>query len=122
MGMRVGGSSGSLNQQSIGQWQQRQQNVKDLFSAIKAGDLTGAQKAMNTISGNNNGNTDGPFVAISKALQNGDIQGAQQAAQAMHGHHHHAREAAAATSQSATASSNATSITFGLGQNINTTA
>ena len=122
MGMRVGGSSGTWNQNSIGQWQQRQQNVKDMFSAIKAGDLTGAQKAMAAIGGGSS-NNDGPFAAISKALQNGDIQGAQQAAQAMHSHHHHAHATTTSAPAAAiTASTTSASIALGLGQNVNTTA
>jgi len=121
MGMRVGGTYGMTNQNNIGQWQQRQQSVKDLFSAIKTGDLAAAQKAMSSVSGNNS-STDGPFAEISKALQSGDIQSAQKAAQALHEHHHHGRASTATTSQTAPASSTAPSLTNGTGFYLNTMA
>ena len=89
MGMRVGGNSSAWAANGINQWQQRNQSVKDLFSALNAGDLSGAQQAISKIPTGNTDNAQGPFAAISKALAANDLQGAQQAAQSMHGRHHH---------------------------------
>jgi len=72
------------------------------------------------IRGNNSSNPDGPFAAISKALQSGDIQAAQQAAQAMQGHHHHHAHATSGTT-AAPANSNAAAA-LGVGQNVNLSA
>jgi hypothetical protein len=129
MGMRVGGSSAAWASQqnnTIGNWQQKQQNVKDLFSALKAGDLEGAKKAIASLDGTAAGaaNPTGPFAAISKALQSGDIQGAQAAAQAMphRGHHHHHEASMTANTNVATSASTATSTTAAVGNTINLTA
>ena len=129
MGMRVGGTSSAWSGAGTSGVQQRQQNVKDLFSALKAGDLAGAQKAMGAISGNSSSaaSTDGPFAAISKALQSGDLKAAQQAAQSMHGHHHHHAAAATAAvnpaiAPTASVADSAVVTALGLGQNVNTTA
>jgi len=119
MGMRASGASMASNSASMAQWQQRQQNFKDLFSSLKAGDLAGAQKAMAALSPN--GQTgNGPMAAIYKALQNGDLQGAQQAAQGMH-HHHHMGSAAASNPATATGAS-LSSLLSGLGSTVNTSA
>ena len=127
MGMRVGGSSNAWATQqnsAVGNWQQKQQNIKDLFTALKAGDITAAQKAVSSLDGTASGASTptGPFAAISKALQSGDLQAAQKAAQAMphHGHRHHMNASAPATAP-AQASSSAASL-LGIGNNINTTA
>jgi soluble cytochrome b562 len=124
MGMRVGGSSAAWASQqnnTIGNWQQKQQNVKDLFSALKAGDLEGAKKAIASLDGTAAGaaNASGPFAAISKALQSGDLQGAQAAAQAMpHRKHHHHDASPTATASASTSAST----TAAVGTNINITA
>lgn len=120
MGMRIGNSSPSASTQSVGsgQWQQRQQGVKDLLAALQGGDLSAAQKAFAAITGSSAGastssntaststsstssgagsNGNGPLAQIGHALANGDLAAAQQAAQswqasrssASGGHHHH---------------------------------
>jgi len=74
--------------------QQRQQSMKDLFAALKSGDLGAAQKAYAGLSSGGSAVAAGSALAqIGKALGNGDLAGAQQLAQAMrsgHGGHHHA--------------------------------
>jgi hypothetical protein len=88
--MRIGGSGAAWANQSnaVGNWQQRQQNMRTLGSALQSGDLAGAQQAFATISASNpaaaaNGN--GPLAKIGQALQAGDLATAQQAAQAWRG-------------------------------------
>jgi hypothetical protein len=107
----------------MAQWQQRQQNVKDLFSSLKAGDLAGAQKAMTAL--NPSGQTGhGPMAAIFKALQNNDLQGAEQAAQSVH-HHHRADSTVGQQAVSSAVPSVAPSTQgqlTGLGSLINTSA
>lgn len=104
MGMRVGGSSAAWSNyqtSSVSGWQQRQQGVKDLFSALKAGDLTSAQKAFSGIKSNST-DANSPMTKIGTALQAGDLAAAQQAAQAMQdnrgGHHHHGSHAMGSSS------------------------
>jgi len=124
MGMKVGGSSASWGPQasSVNNWQQKQQGLKDLFSALKAGDLASAQKAMASVGGNGNvANAKGPLAQIALALQNGDLSGAQKAADAMqsaHASHHHHQ----APPVQATNTSSAASVLAGLGTQINMTA
>jgi hypothetical protein len=125
MGMRVGGSSaaGASQSASISNWQQNQQNIKALFSALKSNDLSGAQQAFAALTGGSSGaaaNSNSPLAQIGKALQAGDLAGAQQAAQAMRsGHHHHGGGG------SATAASSVTTPTVNspaVGTVVNTTA
>lgn len=110
MGMRINGSASTDQSSTISNWQQRQQNVKSMMSAIQSGDLSAAQKAYAALnpSGQDSGNS--PFAAIGKALQSGDISAAQQAAQdfqakrAGHHHHHGGASSASATASTATGS------------------
>ena len=93
MGMRVGGSNAgwaSYQTSSVSGWQQRQQGMKDLMSALKTGDLASAQQAFAGIKSNAN-SSNSALSKVGDALQAGDLAGAQQAAQAMHGKHggHH---------------------------------
>ena len=93
MGMRVGGSGAAWANQSnaVGNWQQRQQNMKALGTALQGGDLAAAQQAFATISANNPAaaaNSNSPLVKIGQALQAGDLATAQQAAQAWRGGRH----------------------------------
>src|SRR5450755_1392765 len=93
-------------------------DFKSLALALQSGDLAGAQQAFATLqqdspwvsravsasaasSSANSGSTTSPLQALSKALQSGDIAGAQQAFAALqqaqvghHGHHHHAASTA----------------------------
>jgi hypothetical protein len=107
MGMRVDGSSAgwsSYQTSAVSGWQQRQQGMKDLMSALKSGDLTSAQQAFAGIK-STAGTGNSALTKIGDALQAGDLAGAQQAAQAMHtrhGGHHHAPEAAQAASSTST--------------------
>ena len=86
MGMRVGGSSNAWasQNQSVGNWQQKQSSVKELFSSLKSGDLASAQKAYASISSGSTGqNANSPMAQIGKALQGGDLAAAQNLAQTM---------------------------------------
>ena len=117
MGMRISASATAGLSSGV-QWQQRQQNMKSLLSALQAGDLAGAQKAYAglgaggaTPTGNN------PLTAIGQALQNNDLAAAQKAAQQMQAqrgsHTHHSDAAApAATGSSPLGGTTATSGTL----------
>jgi hypothetical protein len=105
MGMRIGGSGSAGAAQGAGaaNWQQRQQGVKDLMAALKAGDLGSAQKAFSSLPGAGSAaNANSPLGKIGQALQAGDLSAAQQAAQTWQaarnsGHHHHEEQAVAAS-------------------------
>jgi len=93
MGMRIGGSGAAWASQnnSVGNWQQRQQNMKALGTALQGSDLAAAQTAFAAISTNNPNmasNPNSPLAKIGQALQAGDLAGAQQAQQAWRGAHH----------------------------------
>jgi DNA-binding FadR family transcriptional regulator len=131
------GSSGSAKQAGA--------DFKSLAQALQSGDLAGAQQAMaslqqdspwvnRALSGATDGNsTSGgaatsPLQALSKALQSGDLAGAQQAfaklQQAVgghHGHHHHAASAASSATASTTATS-APATSAAAGGSVDTTA
>ena len=101
MGMRVGGSGTAWANQSnaVGNWQQRQQNMKALGTALQGGDLAAAQQAFATISANNPAaaaNSNSPLAKIGQALQAGDLATAQQTAQAWRGGRHEGAGAQAA--------------------------
>jgi hypothetical protein len=111
--MRISANNATSGAQVNGNsaWQQRRQNFQDMFAALKAGDLGGAQKAYAALSGNASSNaagnanatsSNGPLAQLGQALQAGDLAGAQQAAQALQAargghHHHHAEQAGADT-------------------------
>ena len=117
MGMRIGSTStnSSLQSVSTNQWQQRQQSFQNLMSALQSGNLSAAQSAYATLTGGSassstataatstatsatgtasaSSNTS-PLAQIGQALANGDLAGAQAAAQQLQasraaGHHHH---------------------------------
>ncbi len=128
MGMRIGNSAATGTAQGVGasNWQQRQQSVKDLMSALQAGDLGSAQKAFGSLPGASNIASSGgnsPLAQVGKALQSGDLAAAQQAAQAWQsarsGHHHHTPAPSAPVAAGATGSS---SPTTGTGTVLNLTA
>lgn len=121
MGMRVGstGSMGASQSSSVSNWQQRQQGIKDLTASLKAGNLGAAQKAFAGLNGSSNANGNSPLAQIGQALQNGDLQGAQQAMQAMQSkHHHHGGQVAPA----AVSASTSTAVSDTIGSLISTTA
>lgn len=128
MGMRVGGmgSAGASQSTGVSNWQQNQQNFKNLASALSSGDLASAQKAYASLTANNsNIPANSPLGQIGKALQSGDVGAAQQAMQSMQaargGHHHHGGGQAATTgSTGSTGAPSATAI--GPGSIINTTS
>jgi hypothetical protein len=131
MGMRIQGSSSASATSSgtgAGAVQQRQQAFKDLFSALKSGDLTAAKTAFAGATAGRTGlHADSPLAQIGQALQSGDLGAAQQAGAAMQaarsgGHHHHGTAAAqtgAVVSTPVTATGNGTA---GPGSLINLTA
>jgi len=125
MGMQISGVSASTQSASMDAWQQRQQNTKNLFSALQAGDLGAAQKAFAALGGGNDSvNSNSPLAKIGQALQNGDLAGAQSAAQALQakrsGHHHH--HGAQQDAQSSTNPATPAQTTNGSGSLLNLTA
>ena len=83
MGMRIGGS-GSAQSPGIANWQQREQNFKDLFSSLKAGDLGSAKSAFaGLVSASSALSGNGALAKVVQALQGGDIAGAAKAAEAL---------------------------------------
>jgi len=93
MGMRVNSSSTSATQTGTPAWQQRKQDVDDLAQALKSNNLDAAKAAYASLAKNapagaaNNPNS--PLAQIGKALQSGDINGAQQAFSSMNARHRH---------------------------------
>jgi len=126
MGMRINGSGSTDQSSTISDWQQRQQNVKSMMSAIQSGDLGAAQKAYSAINPSGQDSASGPFAAIGKALQSGDIGAAQQAAQDMQskraGHHHHHSEGSAGSTATASATGSQPLADAGPGSLINEVA
>jgi len=84
MGMRVGGGGGGwANYQttsSVNSHQQRQQGVKNLFTALQSGDVNAAQTAFTALQ-NQGLPANSPLNTIGQALQTGDLASAQKAAQ-----------------------------------------
>jgi len=82
MGMNIGASYASMGAPSMSStsvWQQRQQNMGALKSALQSGDLASAQSAFASISANMpNLNPNSPLGQIGQALQTGDISSATQ--------------------------------------------
>lgn len=115
MGMRVGslGAMSASQSSSISNWQQRQQSIKDLTSSLSAGDLSAAQKAYSSISGNSSVNTNSPLAQVGQALQNGDLQGAQKAMQEIQNKHHHHHGGGQVASSSPASATPAISDTIG---------
>ena len=139
MGMRVGGPSSAAPQQSssVNNWQQRQNTINSLTSALSAGNLSAAQNAFATLTGSygasatsatNASNatsstsnsttstanaTGGPaanslLAQIGQALANGDLATAQKLGQTLQSSSgHHHHHGGQATS--ATASTTASS-------------
>ena len=116
MGMRIGGYGGGswANHQvssSINSHQQRQQGVKNLFSALQSGDVNAAQTAFTALQ-NQGLPANSPLNAIGQALQTGDLASAQKAAQGIMasrsrrggGHHGDADDAASQTNTAWSAS------------------
>lgn len=111
MGMRIGQSAFASTTQGVGasSWQQRQQGIKNLMSALQAGDMGSAQQAFGSLPGASNiasSDNNSPLAQIGKALKDGDLAAAQRAAQAWQnarsGHHHHHAAAQAPTAPAGT--------------------
>jgi hypothetical protein len=130
MGMSIGsaGSVGASQSPAVANWQQRQQDFKNLASALQTGDLGAAQKAFSGLTGGSNtisGNS--PLAQLGQALQNGDLSGAQQAMQALqasrsgHHHHHHGGQETAGAASTASSSTPVTT-SSGPGSLINITS
>lgn len=86
MGMRVASSSASWASQgasSVNNYQTRQQGLKDLFATLKAGDLSGAQKAYAEIAKVSKIDPNSSLGQLGKALAEGDLSGAEKLATAM---------------------------------------
>ena len=113
MGMRISGPDSAAATQSTGAagLQQRQQGVKDLMSALTAGNLSASQTAFASLPGaGSEANVNSPLGQIGAALKAGNLQAAQQAGQSWQTarssggghHHHHGGGGLAATSPSIT--------------------
>ena len=86
MGMRVASSGASWASQSassVNNYQTRQQGLKDLFSTLKAGDLSGAQKAYSEIAKVSKIDPNSTLGQLGKALAEGDLSGAEKLATSM---------------------------------------
>jgi hypothetical protein len=84
MASRVGGSSPTETQgTSVASWQQRQQSFQEMISALQSGNLSGAQTAFGALGGQSNVQGTSPLAQLGQALKNGDLAGAQQAAQTL---------------------------------------
>lgn len=113
MGMRIGGASGawaSHNTSAVQNVQQRQQGMKDLFSALKTGDLDAAQQAFAAVAKVTQIDPNSSLGQLGQALGKGDVGGAQKIATSMH--QHQARSAPAQ-------SSSALAALQGLGASVN---
>jgi len=82
MGMHIGSSYASMGAQpmsSTSLWQQRQQNMGALKSALQSGDLSSAQSAFSAMSANMpNMDPNSALGQIGQALQTGDISTASK--------------------------------------------
>jgi hypothetical protein len=86
MGMRVASSGASWASQSassVSNYQTRQQGLKDLFSTLKAADLSGAQKAYSEIAKVSKIDPNSTLGQLGKALAEGDLSGAEKLATSM---------------------------------------
>jgi soluble cytochrome b562 len=84
MGMRIQSSDAASSTQATGAaaLQKKQQNLKDLFSAIQSGNLGTAQNALKSLTGGSGTvNPNSPLAAIAQAVQSGNVSAAQKAAQ-----------------------------------------
>jgi DNA-binding FadR family transcriptional regulator len=110
MGIQAVGSTSTTQSAAATQWQQQQQNFKNLSTALQSGNLAAAQQAFSTmIGGTGTVNPNSPLAQVGQALQTGDLAGAQKAMQQLQanragGHHHHHQSApqTAATGTGAT--------------------
>jgi hypothetical protein len=85
MEMRIGsGSAMAMQSNSLTQANQKQKHVSNLFSALESGDLASAQKSYSAL-GLSSGTsaTNSPLAQLGKALDSGDLSGAQQIAKSM---------------------------------------
>jgi hypothetical protein len=86
MGMRVSGSTSAWASQStssVSNWQTRQQGLKNLFSTLQAGDLSGAQKAFSAIAKVTKVDSNSLLGQLGEALKKGNLTDATQLAQQM---------------------------------------
>ncbi len=129
MGMSIGGSTSAGVGQSaaVGNWQQRQQNFSNLTSALQSGNLSAAQQAFSSLSGNSsNVSSNSPLAQLGQALQSGNLTAAQQAMQTLMSqrgghHHHHGGQNSQANAASTTATPPVTN-SYGTGSLVNTVA
>jgi len=122
MGWSIGsaGSSGAAQASaSIASWQQRQQNVASLFSALGSNNLSAAKQAYSALTNGatppNASNANSPIAQIGAALSNNDLAGAQQIAKALEAARTQQSVAAGATAPQAVSAS-------GIGSLLNATA
>jgi hypothetical protein len=91
MGMRVSSGASPAGQSGAAAWQQRQQNLKALASALQSGSLDQAKAAYASLStGNSVGsatNPASPLAQLGKSLQAGDLGAAQRAFASIRPHH-----------------------------------
>jgi hypothetical protein len=83
MSMQITGASTTLIPSNFATTaKQHRQDLKDVMSALKSGDLNAAQQAFTAMTSTSAAGTTGsnPLAQLGKALQAGDLAGAQQAA------------------------------------------
>lgn len=126
MGMAMRSSSDISSNQSVSStsaWQQRKQDFQALSQAMQSGNLDQAKAAYaQLVKDSPAGATqdpNSPLAQIGKALQTGDIAGAQKAMEGMKSHHggHHRSTATAASSATPVSRPTAT-----MGNNVNALA
>src|SRR5262249_47387208 len=94
MALSISSTDTTPNTTAVTNWQQRQQELKQLAAALQSGDIDAAQAAYASLNAPSNGQGSSPRAQVGQAVQNGDLAGAQQAFQALskghsHRHHHH---------------------------------
>ena len=113
MSMSIGSSFSLAASQSasVSSWQQQQQDLKALTSALQSGNLPAAKQAYAALTANGAPSSNSPLAQVGQALQSGNLgaaQAAMQKAQASHGGHHHHHGGGADVAAASTTSTTAT--------------
>jgi flagellar basal body rod protein FlgG len=138
----IGATQSAITTGAQSGFKQTAADFKLLAQALHSGDLAGAQQAFATLQQDsprigravsesatstsaNSGNAASSLQSLSKALQSGDLAGAQQAFAALqqalgghHGHHHHASSAENGSTTLATTAASSP-VNGAIGTNVN---
>jgi hypothetical protein len=122
MGMRISSNAGA-SEAGAAAWQQRQQSFQALSQALGSNNLDAAKAAYTSLTGNGSNsatsNPNSPFAQLGKALQDGDLSGAQQAfASIRSAHHRSANSSSGMTAGLATSQPSAATATMGNNVNV----